>query len=209
MFEKHQHLLSGCPEEYAKEMFYEGKECKRCGNTLRYKKGYFCVQCARNHSRKQYAKKVAEVDAVSKSKPNEVEEASKVVIKLLTKKYTSAQSLHAAMRKKGFDKQVTLAALKELGAEKEKIGGTHYYKPIEHDESARETQSLVAEIFNDFGKVSPVEHKSHERVVIEKLNFIASEMISINSKAHEVLCELRRPNIFQRAWIRVEELFTK
>lgn len=209
MFEKSQHLLDGYTKEQASELFYEGRKCKHCGNVLRYKKGYFCVQCARNHSRKQYARQATGIDEVSKNNPDKVREASKAVTELLTKKYASAQSLHAAMRKKGFDKQVTLAALKQLGVEKEKIGGSYHYKPIKQDKIGSETQNIVQQVFHDYSMVSPVEHKSPERILLEKLNFISSELISTNHKMLEVLNELRKPNVFIRAYISVKDWLTK
>ena len=201
MFEKSQHLLSGYTKEQASALFYEGSKCKHCGNVLRYKKGYFCVQCVRNNSRKKYANQIAKkLDAVSKSNPDAVKEASKAASELLTKGSFVCQKLHATMRGKGFDKQVTLAALDAIGAVKEKIGNAYYYKKV----GANKTQKLVAQLFQDYedySAVAPIEHK-HEPIVIQKLN-------TINRNVLEVLNELRKPNVFKRAYLRVKDWLTK
>lgn len=198
MFEKSQHLLAGYTKEQASELFYEGSKCKHCGNVLRYKKGYFCVQCVRNNSRKKYANQIAKkLDAVSKSNPDAVKEASKAVSEFLAKGSITCQRLHAKMRGKGFDKQVTLDALDAIGAVKEKIGNAYYYKKG----SASKTQELVQQVFHDYSMTAPIEHK-HEPLVIQKLN-------SINRNVLEVLNELRKPNVFMRAYIRVKDWLTK
>lgn len=206
MFEKSQHLLSGYTKEQASELFYEGSKCKHCGNVLRYKKGYFCVQCVRDNSRKKYANQIAKkLDAVSKSNPDAVKEASKAVSELLAKGSFVCQKLHATMRSKGFDKQVTLAALDAICAVKEKIGNAYYYKKG----GANKTQKLVTQLFQDYSAVSPIEHKSPERILLEKLNFISSELISTNHKVLEVLNELRKPNVFLRSYLSVKDWLTK
>ena len=206
MFEKSQHLLAGYTKEQASELFYEGSKCKHCGNVLRYKKGYFCVQCVRNNSRKKYANQIAKkLYAVSKSNPDAVKEASKAASELLAKGSFVCQKLHAKMRGKGFDKQVTLAALDTIGAVKEKIGNAYYYKKGD----ASKAYKIVQQIFHNYSAVSPIEHKSTERILLEKLNFISSELISTNHKMLEVLNELRKPNVFMRAYIRVKDWLTK
>lgn len=206
MFEKSQHLLSGYTKEQASELFYEGSKCKHCGNVLRYKKGYFCVQCVRDNSRKKYANQIAKkLDAVSKNNPDAVKEASKAASELLAKGSFVCQKLHATMRSKGFDKQITLAALDAIGAVKEKIGNAYYYKKGGSDK----TQKLVTQLFQDYSAVSPIEHKSPERILLEKLNFISSELISTNHKVLEVLNELRKPNVFLRSYLSVKDWLTK
>lgn len=206
MFEKSQHLLAGYTKEQASELFYEGSKCKHCGNVLRYKKGYFCVQCVRNKSKEKYANQIAKkLDAVSKSNPDAVKEASKAASELLAKGSITCQMLHAKMRGKGFDNQVTLAALDAIGAVKEKIGNAYYYKKCDKSK----TQKFVQQIFHDYSMVAPVEHKSPERILLEKLNFISSELISTNHKVLEVLNELRKPNAFMRAYISVKDWLTK
>ena len=185
------------------------------------------MQCVRNNSRKKYANQIAKkLDAVSKSNPDAVKEASKAASELLAKGSFVCQKLHAVMRGKGFDKQVTLAALDAIGAVKEKIGNAYYYKQstssfisaeisrlykerMKRVENSEGTQSLTDQILQDFGAVSPIEHKSHERILLEKLNFISSELISTNRKVLEVLNELRKPNAFVRAYIRVKDWLTK
>lgn len=209
MFEKSQHLLSGYTKEQAIALFYEGRKCKHCGNVLRYKKGYFCVQCVRDNSSKKYANQIAKkLDAVSKSNLDAVKEASKAASELLAKGYFVCQKLHAVMRGKGFDKQVTLAALDAIGAVKEKIGNAYYYKKGSATDASK-TQKLVQQVFQDYSAVAPVEHKSPERILLEKLNFISSELISTNHKVLEVLQELRKPNVFKRAYLRVKDWLTK
>ena len=198
MFEKSQHLLAGYTKEQASELFYEGRKCKHCGNVLRYQKGYFCVQCVRNKSKEKYANQIAKkLDAVSKSNPDAVKEASKAASELLAKGSFVCQKLHAKMRGKGFDKQVTLAALDAIGAVKEKIGNAYYYKKG----GANKTQKLVQQVFQDYSAVAPIEHK-YEPIVIQKLN-------TINRNVLEVLNELRKPNVFMRAYLRVKDWLTK
>ena len=206
MFEKSQHLLSGYTKEQASELFYEGSKCKHCGNVLRYKKGYCCVQCVRDNSRKKYANQIAKkLDAVSKNNPDAVKEASKAASELLAKGSFVCQKLHATMRSKGFDKQITLAALDAIGAVKEKIGNAYYYKKGGSDK----TQKLVTQLFQDYSAASPVEPNKHEQLVIEKLSFISAEMFLIDNKVQKVLNELRKPNVFMRAYIRVKDWLTK
>ena len=201
MFEKSQHLLAGYTKEQASELFYEGSKCKHCGNVLRYKKGYFCVQCVRDNSRKKYANQISKkLDAVSKSNPDAVKEASKAASELLAKGSFVCQKLHAKMRGKGFDKQVTLAALDAIGAVKEKIGNAYYYKKGGATDASK-TQKLVQKVFQDYSAVAPIEHK-YEPIVIQKLNTIDRNVL-------EVLNELRKPNVFMRAYLRVKDWLTK
>jgi hypothetical protein len=58
---------------------------------------------------------------------------------------------------------------------------------------ANKTQKLVAQIFQDYSAVSPIEHK-HEPIVIQKFNKIYSEMNLIKNMVQEVLDELRKQN---------------